>query len=74
MQIYSKKDARFIVGKKVYLRPLKKTDVKQGWLDWINDPNSLDNLFSYLKRNTIQYISYFSDSRFLRFWPSTSNT
>ena len=38
MQIYSKRDARFIVGKKVYLRPLKKTDIKQGWLDWINDP------------------------------------
>ena len=45
MQIYSKRDAQFIVGKKVYLRPLKKTDIKQGWLDWINDPNSLDNLF-----------------------------
>ena len=60
MQIYSKRDARFIVGKKVYLRPLKKTDVKQGWLDWINDPNSLDNLFGAFPVSEKDLKNYFN--------------
>lgn len=31
---------------RVYLRNIKKSDINNGWLDWINNLDALDNLFA----------------------------
>lgn len=28
----------YLIGKRIYLRPLDQADLKKGYLDWINDP------------------------------------
>lgn len=40
------KEAKYLKGDKVYLRHIKKTDLENGWLDWVNDQESIDGLFS----------------------------
>ncbi len=44
---------------KVYLRQIKKKDINNGWLDWINDSAALDNLFATYPINEKDLINYF---------------
>ncbi len=49
---------------KVYLREIRKSDIKNGWLDWINDKASLDNLFSSYPINEKDLYNYFKLQKF----------
>ena len=34
------------IGESVYLRPLEVQDIDQGWLDWVNNPDTSSELTS----------------------------
>ena len=55
-----KNDLRFLDGKKIYLRPLKKSDINDGWLNWINDPDARENLMGYFPVIEKDLKSYFN--------------
>tara|TARA_B100001123_G_C14773811_1_gene813799 strand:+ start:45 stop:620 length:576 start_codon:yes stop_codon:yes gene_type:complete len=54
-----KKDVLFIEGKKIYLRPIKKSDINNGWLRWINDPELRYNLLGVFPVSEKDLTSYF---------------
>ena len=45
---------------KVYLRQIEKKDIKDGWLNWINDSGALDNLFATFPVNEKDLKNYFN--------------
>ena len=53
------KEAKYLKGDKVYLRHIKKTDLKNGWLDWVNDQESIDGLFSGFPVSEEELKNYF---------------
>ena len=52
-----------VVGEKTYLRPLERSDLNQGYHDWINDAEASIGLINPLPVNFDALESYFNDSR-----------
>ena len=45
---------------RVYLRQIEKKDIKEGWLNWIDDSGALDNLFATFPVNEKDLKNYFN--------------
>lgn len=52
-----------LVGEKIYLRPLEKSDLDGGWHDWINDSTINTNLISPFPVNRVSLERYFDGSQ-----------
>ncbi len=53
----------FIIGERVYLRPLERSDIEGGWHDWINDGSVTINLMSPFPQNLESMQSYFDSNQ-----------
>lgn len=49
----------FLIGERVYLRPLERSDIGEGWHDWINDPFNNVRLWTPYPQNLESMEAYF---------------
>lgn len=52
-----------MIGKSVYLRPLERTDIDNGWHDWINNGEVTVNLMSPFPQNLEDMNKYFDSNQ-----------
>ncbi len=52
----------WLIVDKVYLRAIERTDIDNGWLDWINDPINTMGLWSPNPQNREHLVEYFENS------------
>ena len=58
-----KKDTIFMEGKNIYLRPIKESDISNGWLKWINDPDLRYNFFGVFPISEKDLKNYFDTQK-----------
>lgn len=53
----------FLIGSRIYLRPLQREDIDRGWLDWINDTATIGGIFSSYPSNREDLERYYEASQ-----------
>lgn len=49
----------FLIGERIYLRPLERSDIRDGWHDWINDPFNNVRLWTPFPQNLEAMEAYY---------------
>ena len=70
-------NAKFLIGKYVYLRPLEKEDIDMGYYHWINDPDickfNTHHRFPVTKENLVEFIESLNNTQDKMVFAVTSN-
>ena len=53
----------YVVGGRVYLRPIERADIDCGWLDWINDQTGTEGLFGSYPVSREELERYYEESQ-----------
>ena len=51
----------WLIGEKIYLRPLERDDIDAGWHDWINDPLNMYGLWTPRPQTRDDMVRYFEN-------------
>jgi RimJ/RimL family protein N-acetyltransferase len=52
-----------VIGERIYLRPLEREDLDNGWHDWINDSTININLINPLPQNMDDMVKYYNSNQ-----------